>query len=62
MAEDWHGSESPLELGELFLAGICPIPRHILVHEMSKRDCHVKKVDNEWLVHACEDSGKTEHT
>ena len=32
------------------------------MHEMSKRDCHVEKVDNEWLVQACKDSGKTEHT
>ena len=41
MPEAQCSSEGPFEQSEHFLAGICPIPGHVLACETSKRDCHV---------------------
>ena len=40
MPEARHSSEGLFEQSERFLAGVCPIPGHVLACETSKRDRH----------------------
>ena len=45
--------EHLFEQGKCFLAGVCPIPRHVLACKASKRDHHIQEVDNKLVVKIC---------
>ena len=46
--------EHSFEQGKRFLAGVCPIPRHVLARKASKRDHHIQEVDDKSVVKICE--------
>ena len=46
--------EHSFEQGKHFLAGIRPIPRHVLAHKVSKRDHHIQEIDDKSAVKICE--------
>src|SRR5258706_16115389 len=46
MVQDQRQGKGGLEQVECLLTGIRPVPRHVLASQTSKRNCHIRVVDN----------------